>query len=124
MVNNLLRLRCIRHCMRIMFQKLNIWQICSLVAFFGSSRQFHVITTRFYRTTYFVTDVDECSSNPCENGGTCIDGINEYSCQCVAGYTGTNCETGSSCRFSLFIKSFICSVFVHWLWSLSLIYVG
>ena len=63
--------------------------------------QCHAITTMFYRTTYFVSDVDECSSNPCENGGTCNDGINEYSCQCVAGYTGANCET-SSYRFSHF----------------------
>ena len=65
--------------------------------------QCHVRTTVFYQTTYFVSEVDECSSNPCENGGTCIDGINEYSCQCVAGYIGANCETGSSCHFCLFI---------------------
>ena len=75
--------------------------------------QFQVRTAMFYRITYFVSDVEECSSDPCENGGTFIDGINGYSCQCVAGYTGANCETGSSCRFSLFIKTFICSVFVH-----------
>ena len=85
---------------------------------------FHVRTTVFYRTTYFVSDVDVCSSNPCENGGTCMDGINEYSCQCVAGYTGANCETGSSCHFSSFIKTFICSVFVHLLWSFFTCYVG
>ena len=51
--------------------------------------------------TYFVLDVDECSSNPCENGGTCTVSIDEYSCQCVEGYIGANCERGSSCRFSL-----------------------
>ena len=82
--------------------------------------QCHVRTAVFYRTTYFVSDVDECSSNPCENGGTCIDGINEYSCQCVAGYTGLNCETGSS--FSLFIKTIIYnSVFVQLLFVLHLL---
>ena len=85
---------------------------------------FHFRTTPFYRITYFVSDVDECNSNPCENGGTCIDGINEYSCQCVAGYTGANCETGSSCRFSLFTKTFICSVFVHLLCSFIICYAG
>lgn len=26
------------------------------------------------------------------NGGTCIDGINSYICQCGPGYTGSNCQ--------------------------------
>ncbi len=39
------------------------------------------------------TDLDECSSNPCQNGGTCADGVNKYTCNCVAGYVGTRCQT-------------------------------
>ena len=35
-----------------------------------------------------------CRSFPCQHGGTCIDGVNRYTCKCAAGYTGTNCETG------------------------------
>ena len=31
--------------------------------------------------------------NPCENGGNCTAGV-EYSCTCVTGFTGTDCETG------------------------------
>ena len=42
---------------------------------------------------YELTDIDDCASNPCQNGGTCTDGVNEHSCQCVTGYTGTDCET-------------------------------
>ena len=34
------------------------------------------------------TDIDECSSDPCENGATCIDLINMYECSCDDGYTG------------------------------------
>ena len=37
---------------------------------------------------------DECASSPCQNGGTCNDGVREYSCTCADGYKGTNCETG------------------------------
>ncbi|WP_437775098.1 hypothetical protein [Sorangium sp. So ce1097] len=33
-------------------------------------------------------------SDPCQNGGTCAyAGPNSYTCQCPAGYGGTNCET-------------------------------
>ncbi|XP_053406641.1 protocadherin Fat 4-like [Mercenaria mercenaria] len=37
--------------------------------------------------------IDECSSSPCQNGGTCSSSVNVYTCQCVPGYIGTNCET-------------------------------
>ena len=37
-------------------------------------------------------DIDECSSNPCENGATCSDGINSYTCNCAIGYSGVDCE--------------------------------
>ena len=41
-----------------------------------------------------MTEIDECEPNPCENGGTCTDGINSYTCKCVDGYTGVDCATG------------------------------
>ena len=42
----------------------------------------------------YVLDIDECASSPCNNGSTCTDAVNSYTCRCVAGYTGTNCKTG------------------------------
>ena len=41
-----------------------------------------------------LSEINECDSNPCMNGSTCVDGINEYSCTCAAGNTGDMCETG------------------------------
>lgn len=33
-------------------------------------------------------NVDDCEDNDCENGATCIDGINNYTCFCPPYYTG------------------------------------
>ena len=41
-----------------------------------------------------LADVNECGSNPCENGGTCTDVPNGYTCACSSGYTGDECQTG------------------------------
>jgi len=36
--------------------------------------------------------INECNSNPCQNGGTCRDAINAFSCVCPTGYTGVTCQ--------------------------------
>lgn len=37
--------------------------------------------------------VNECDSNPCGSGATCVDGLNTFFCDCPTGYTGSTCET-------------------------------
>ena len=49
---------------------------------------------------FLLSEVNECNSNPCMNGSTCVDGINGYNCTCAAGYTGDRCETGRFERVS------------------------
>lgn len=41
-----------------------------------------------------LTDIDECQSNPCLNGATCLDGINSFTCLCLPSYKGEFCEQG------------------------------
>ena len=31
--------------------------------------------------------------NPCLNGGTCIDGVNDFTCACANGFSGPTCAT-------------------------------
>ena len=35
-----------------------------------------------------------CTATPCQNGGTCLESGNSRTCDCIAGYTGEDCETG------------------------------
>ena len=41
------------------------------------------------------SDIDDCASSTCQNGGTCVDGVNSYTCNCDVGYAGKNCESGN-----------------------------
>lgn len=41
-------------------------------------------------------DADNCASLPCLNGGTCQDGVNDYTCTCLSGFNGKNCNISLS----------------------------
>ena len=73
-------------------------------------------------------DIDECSSDPCMNGGTCTDDVNMYSCACVSGYTGGTCEIGMCyttntlfTRYALGGYMFSCMTISNTLWSVPII---
>ncbi|XP_053373135.1 fibropellin-1-like isoform X3 [Mercenaria mercenaria] len=40
-----------------------------------------------------VKDFEKCSTNPCENGGSCEALLTGYKCTCKPGWTGNNCKT-------------------------------
>ena len=57
-----------------------------------------------------VTDVNECLTDPCLNGGICNDNIGGYNCTCPRQYVGETCEIGKSKwnkKFSVHILSLI-----------------
>ena len=69
-----------------------------LIDILDSSMLIHVM---FCKTIIFAfimsslsTEIDECSSDPCQNGGFCLDRIDSYVCACQPGFTGTNCDQG------------------------------
>ena len=43
---------------------------------------------------FIFSDVNECQNNPCQNGGKCTNVNGGYSCSCVSGFEGKNCEKG------------------------------
>ena len=41
-------------------------------------------------------EIDECASSPCQNGGTCRELLNAFTCDCADGYGGIHCEIGKA----------------------------
>lgn len=67
----------------------------------------------FYKNLVFLSlcpTADVCDSNPCQNGGICLSGLNDdfYSCECPEGFTDPNCsslvEVGK-CKFNCWNSS-------------------
>ncbi|MED6231510.1 Protein jagged-2 [Ataeniobius toweri] len=48
---------------------------------------------------YCHENINDCVSNPCKNGGTCIDGLNSFQCFCPDGWEGQLCDLNvNECR--------------------------
>ena len=54
----------------------------------------HEFAFSLFNTNTNFPDIDDCVHHTCANGGLCVDGVNNYSCNCSAGYTGERCLTG------------------------------
>jgi len=45
-----------------------------------------------YRGMNCEHNINECENNPCLNQGSCFDTYGSYTCQCMRGFGGQNCE--------------------------------
>ena len=63
---------------------------------------------------YFDADINDCSSNTCLNGATCIDQVNGYACNCQPGYQGVHCQTSRLSFQILSICTFSCQVVLYY----------
>ena len=64
---------------------------------FNETKFGHHTSPLVFKSSVFAiynADINECSSNPCLNQGTCTDQVNGYVCNCQPGYTGVNCQIG------------------------------
>uniref|UniRef100_UPI00398F0D26 protein crumbs homolog 1-like n=1 Tax=Pristiophorus japonicus TaxID=55135 RepID=UPI00398F0D26 len=57
---------------------------------FTPNEQFVIVSSLPVQIGCFGTEV--CSSNPCQNNGTCEDLFDLFQCNCIAGWEGTRCE--------------------------------
>ena len=45
-----------------------------------------------YTGRHCTLDINECRSTPCQNGGTCLNQVDQFSCICRDGFTGVTCQ--------------------------------
>ena len=61
---------------------------------FSWHRDLWNIDHNYDEVIYSIADIDECGSNPCHNNASCVNEVAQYACECLPGYTGTDCEIG------------------------------
>lgn len=47
----------------------------------------------YWLLVWSVPDVNECNKNPCQNGGQCVDLLNDFYCNCVDNWKGKTCNS-------------------------------
>lgn len=57
----------------------------------GINRRLRALENRL-NTLMNSLNSDNCTSNPCKNGATCMNAINGYLCKCPDAWTGDSCE--------------------------------
>ncbi|XP_030844606.1 fibropellin-1 isoform X8 [Strongylocentrotus purpuratus] len=77
----------------IVTNTLHVPQICRYVRLMPFTAVGHISLRMEIYGEGPITDINDCSPDPCENGGICSDGVNTFTCACYPGYTGPTCGT-------------------------------
>lgn len=79
-------------CLRYDFLLLVFWEALFMYQFFF----LFAISYACILFTLSLTDIDECNSNPCRNGGNCTDLVNGYVCKCHHPWKGQMCQSSKN----------------------------
>ncbi|XP_030844597.1 neurogenic locus Notch protein isoform X1 [Strongylocentrotus purpuratus] len=82
-------------------------QICRYVRLMPLTAYGHVCLRMEIYGEGLITDINDCSLDPCENGGICSDGVNTFTCACDPGYTGPTCGTAILNKPGLGLESYV-----------------
>ena len=62
------------------------------------------------------SDINDCKTDSCLNGGTCKDGINSFTCQCAEGFDGPTCENSMYiCQYLSNARSYVAVFFCYFI---------
>ncbi|KAI9585064.1 hypothetical protein GQX74_006959 [Glossina fuscipes] len=59
----------------------------------------HCEKNRTLCTQPHCNDLNECTPNPCRNGGICLDGDGDFTCECPSGWAGKRCSERATLCF-------------------------
>jgi len=54
----------------------------------------------------YVSDINDCTDDSCLNGGTCVDRIQGFECQCPSLFRGSRCELKPESKLSTNLFTF------------------
>lgn len=78
------------HAWFLCYKMTNFWHVYLL----HGSKKFKSI---YMILIFYSLDINECKSNPCQNGGFCENTNGFYQCRCADGWMGQNCQIGRFC---------------------------
>ena len=109
---------------------MKIWRLMSILNYRGkfegkaqipcvkwnhSNKKSSNVVDFFKKIPLYIPDIDECENVICQNNGTCIDGINGYSCNCTDGYDGQHCDNSKYCmNVNTYTCVCVASCAVYW----------
>ena len=59
---------------------------------FNRTNTFRIPRNNLFLEYFHFLDIDDCAPAPCLNGGTCVDLVATYHCDCPTGFFGLTCE--------------------------------